>query len=318
MYHQYEKTKWEAHKRGRILYRKWLLFWMICLAAMLWGCGVSGGGDQITKMDERYLAGQESPSPGPERDSSKAGGKMEASEGDAEEHSSQHSRPQDRDVSSKSTKRPVGNDKSDQNKSSSSENRSQRNKSSASNAPSESKDRSAKKNKTKSKKPDSVTPSPDRKKEDQGAPRNENPRDDGKVEEENKDGEGIHCYISIDCTNILSHLADLKESKRDYVPRDGIILKKTKVTVKPGTSAYDVLYQVCRERKIHLEAAYTPMYGTYYVEGIHQLYEFDCGDLSGWNYMINGRQPGRGCSKYQVQEGDVMEWRFTCDRGKDL
>lgn len=295
-----------------------MLAWMFCLAVMLWGCGVSGGGDQITKMDQRYLAGQESPSPGPERDSSKAGGQTEAPEGDAEEHSSQTSRPQDQDVSSKSTKSPAGNDKSHQNTSSSSENQSQRKKSSVSNAPAESKDRSAKKNKTKSKKSNSMTPSPGRKQEDQDTSRKENSGDDGKGEEEKKDGDGIHCFVSIDCKTILSNLSKLKETKRDYVPKDGVILKKTKVTVKAGTSVYDVLYQVCRDRNIHLEAAYTPMYGTYYVEGIHQLYEFDCGDLSGWNYTVNGKQPNRGCSKYQVQEGDVIAWRFTCERGKDL
>lgn len=292
-----------------------MLAWMFCLAVMLWGCGVSGGGDQITKMDERYLAGQESPSPGPERDSSKAGEQTEAPEGDAGEHSSQTSHPQEQDVSSKSTKDPAGNDKSHQNTNSSSENQSRRKKSSASNAPSESKNRSAKKNKTKSKRSDSVTPSPSG---EQDASRKENSGDDGKGEEEKKDGDGIHCFVSIDCKTILSNLSKLKDTKKDYVPKDGVILNKTKVTVKAGTSAYDVLYQVCRDRNIHLEAAYTPMYGTYYVEGIHQLYEFDCGDLSGWNYTVNGKQLNRGCSKYQVQEGDVIAWRFTCERGKDL
>lgn len=322
MYHRFRKNDRGADRKGGRLHGKWMLAWMICLAAMLWGCGVSGGGDQITKMDEKYLAKQESQSPGPETDSSGGGGQTEAPKGEPGGSPSGDSGKPDRDISPKSTKEPAQNpvskDQSNQNSSSPSKNQSQKKKSSASNAKSNSKNPSAKKSKTKSRKSSSTSPSPGMEREDQDASREDHSGDDGKREEEEKDGDGIHCFVSIDCKNILSNLSKLKESKKDYVPKDGVILKKTKVTVKAGTSVYDVLYQVCRERKIHLEAAYTPMYGTYYVEGIHQLYEFDCGDLSGWNYLVNGSQPNRGCSKYQVQEGDVIAWRFTCDRGKDL
>lgn len=329
MNHQFGKSNRRAGKKSGIFYGRWLLAWMICLAMMLWGCGVSGGGDQITKMDERYLAGQEGQSPSPETGSSEAGGQTEGAgggaetpEGEGEGNSPQTGHPQQSfqpggDVSSKSTKGSA--DKAADDKSNQSTSRpSKKNKSRTSNSKSESKKSSAKNNKTISRQSSNVKHSPSIEREDKEPSQEEDFGDKGKREEEKKDGEGIHCFVSIDCENILSHMSKLKESKKDYVPKDGIILKKTKVTVKPGTSAYDVLYQVCRERNIHLEAAYTPMYGTYYVEGIHQLYEFDCGDLSGWNYTVNGRQPGRGCSKYQVQEGDVIAWRFTCDRGKDL
>ena len=60
------------------------------------------------------------------------------------------------------------------------------------------------------------------------------------------------------------------------------------------------------------------MYNSHYIEGINNLYEFDCGELSGWMYSVNGWYPNYGCSRYQVQDGDVIEWHYTCDLGEDL
>ena len=67
-----------------------------------------------------------------------------------------------------------------------------------------------------------------------------------------------------------------------------------------------------------MDANYTPAYKTYYVRGIHQLYELDCGNLSGWTYQVNGIVPNYGCSKYTVKAGDMIAWRYTCDGGKDV
>ena len=52
----------------------------------------------------------------------------------------------------------------------------------------------------------------------------------------------------------------------------------------------------------------TPMYNSAYIEGINNLYEFDCGELSGWMYKVNGWFPNYGCSRYQLKEGDTIEW----------
>ena len=46
--------------------------------------------------------------------------------------------------------------------------------------------------------------------------------------------------------------------------------------------------------------------------------EFDCGALSGWMYKVNGWYPNYGSSRYQLKDGDVVEWRFTCDLGNDV
>ena len=47
-----------------------------------------------------------------------------------------------------------------------------------------------------------------------------------------------------------------------------------------------------------MASRYTPLYKSYYVEGINQLYEFDCGKNSGWMYSVNGEYPNYGASSY--------------------
>jgi len=62
----------------------------------------------------------------------------------------------------------------------------------------------------------------------------------------------------------------------------------------------------------------TPMYNSAYIESINNLYEFDVGELSGWVYEVNGWFPNYGCSRYQLLDGDVVRWLYTCDLGKDV
>lgn len=264
-----------------------VLLQMIFLSLLLSGCGVGGDG-QITKIDEKYL---EQASAAPDR-----------------VHTAESSRQDAVPSGGQGEKNEVVAEKKDSPKKSSAPQR--RKKTSQSSA---SKETAVPKKSSSKTDGDKRT---EKKKEDIST--QDTVPDNAHKDEPKKESLKLDCYISIDCKTILSNMSKLKENKKDFVPKDGIILGRTKVSVKRGSSVYDVLYQVCRDRKIHLEAAYTPMYKTYYVEGIHQLYEFDCGDLSGWNFMVNGVQPNYGCSKYQVQPGDVIAWRFSCERGKDL
>ena len=48
------------------------------------------------------------------------------------------------------------------------------------------------------------------------------------------------------------------------------------------------------------------------------LYEFSCGALSGWMYRVDGEFPNYGCSKYELRDGQVIEWVYTCDLGHDV
>ena len=126
------------------------------------------------------------------------------------------------------------------------------------------------------------------------------------------------CTFSIECSTILNNLKDLDPDKRELVPSNGVILAPTKVTFYEGESVFDVLQRVCKENGIHLESSWTPIYNSAYIEGIHNLYEFDCGELSGWMYRVNGWYPNYGCSRYQLVDGEKVEFRYTCDLGKDV
>ena len=128
----------------------------------------------------------------------------------------------------------------------------------------------------------------------------------------------LTCTIAIDCKTILDNWDDLNKKKEAYVPKDGWILKKQTVEFEEGETVFDVLKRVLKENKIQMESSYTPMYGSYYVEGINQLYEFDCGKNSGWMYRVNGWYPNYGCSSYTLESGDEIEWRYTCNLGSDV
>ncbi len=131
-------------------------------------------------------------------------------------------------------------------------------------------------------------------------------------------GKSYTCTFSIECSTILNNLDQLDPDKLEMVPSNGIILAKTTVTFYEGESVFDVLQRVCKQKGIHLESSWTPIYNSAYIEGIHNLYEFDCGSLSGWMYRVNGWYPNYGSSRYQLKDGDVVEWRFTCDLGNDI
>lgn len=76
------------------------------------------------------------------------------------------------------------------------------------------------------------------------------------------------------------------------------------------------LFQQQKKNKIQID--YDSSNETVYVKGINGLYEFDCGELSGWMYKVNGETPNVGCSGYKLKDGDVIEWVYTANIGKDL
>lgn len=128
----------------------------------------------------------------------------------------------------------------------------------------------------------------------------------------------LKCTFSISCATVLDNMDILDKSKKDIIPDDGWILKPVTVTFNEGESVFDVLKQVCKDNKVQLEFSFTPIYNSAYIEGINNLYEFDCGSLSGWMYEVNGWFPNYGCSRYEVKNGDVIEWQYTCDLGGDI
>ena len=128
----------------------------------------------------------------------------------------------------------------------------------------------------------------------------------------------LTCTLSVRCDTILQNIGWLDSEKVDIVPKDGVIFAEKTVTFYEGESVFNLLMREMKRNKIHMEFENTPIYNSAYIEGIANLYEFDCGELSGWMYKVNGWFPNYGCSRYQLKAGDKVEWVYTCDLGIDV
>lgn len=138
------------------------------------------------------------------------------------------------------------------------------------------------------------------------------------IDDIREDSETI--YLTIRCDTILDNWNDLDPALKyeKYVPSDGVILMRTEYVLRKGDTVYDVLDRAIRHNQIQMECIYSQNYGSIYVQGINHLYEFSCGELSGWMYMVNGEFSNYGCSKYELKDGDEIVWCYTCDLGRDV
>ena len=110
--------------------------------------------------------------------------------------------------------------------------------------------------------------------------------------------QSITVTISISC-----------EKAREYgkdVPESGYFLAPSKFTAKKGATVFDVLEAAAKENGITL---------TYqskaYIQAINGLAEKDCGGGSGWTYKVNGTKPNKSAAKYELADGDIIEWYYV-------
>ena len=148
-----------------------------------------------------------------------------------------------------------------------------------------------------------------------GVPGRPNPVDpeDQVVNENNQLTATLSISVAVLVDNDL-----LDSAKRPLVPSDGWIMRPRTVTFSEGESVFDVLQRETRNSGIHMEFNFVPVFNSAYIRGIHNLYEFDAGPLSGWVYKVNGWGPNFGSSRYILEQGDVIEWHFTVDLGRDV
>lgn len=118
-----------------------------------------------------------------------------------------------------------------------------------------------------------------------------------------------YCTLSVKCNNPEL----IPEEKKEFIPENGIIYYNEKAVFSDGETVFDVLLREMKDNHIHLEHEYTPAFNSYYVKGISNLYEFDCGDLSGWRYKVNNKIPSYGCSEYKIKDKDIIEWIYYCE-----
>lgn len=130
--------------------------------------------------------------------------------------------------------------------------------------------------------------------------------------------EAPSCTLTVRCDTVLKNIENLAPDKVQLIPEDGIILPETEIEFLDGDTVFDVLKNELKNRGIHLEFNQVSVYDSAYIEGIGNLYEFDCGSLSGWIYRVNGKVPSMGCSLYKIENGDKIEFLYTCNMGRDL
>ncbi|NOV04323.1 DUF4430 domain-containing protein [Paenibacillus sp. LMG 31457] len=111
-----------------------------------------------------------------------------------------------------------------------------------------------------------------------------------------------HATISVDKRTI---------NKRDVIPA-------TSVELQSGDTAWSLLKRVLDSRGISYKYEWSEKYDSVYVQSIAGDGEFDHGSGSGWMYNVNGDYPDFGATKYTLQDGDSLQWRYTTNLGEDL
>lgn len=120
--------------------------------------------------------------------------------------------------------------------------------------------------------------------------------------------------LSIRCDTIVG------KTDSEYVPADGVILDSAEFSISEGDTVFDVLTDAAKTYGIQVEnsGGAGNAHGNVYISGINYLYELEYGDLSGWIYHVNGVSPSVNCGEYVLNDGDVIDWLYTCELGYDL
>ena len=160
---------------------------------------------------------------------------------------------------------------------------------------------------------ETVTPIP-KKQEQATAP----PTSEPQAKKQDETDSRLICTLSVKCYTILNNMSKLRPEKTGLIPSDGVVFSETEVEFYEGESVINVLTREMKKNKIHLEFVNVPLYNSAYIEGIANIYERDCGELSGWMYRVNGSFPGYGASQCKLKKGDRIEWLYTCDLGTDI
>jgi hypothetical protein len=91
----------------------------------------------------------------------------------------------------------------------------------------------------------------------------------------------------------------------------GVILNKAKIVFKEDDTVLDILLKAAEAN--HFDVEYRGSGAMAYIEGIDNLYEFDYGPRSGWNFKLNGTVLNKSSDTIKVKKDDVIEWVYSED-----
>lgn len=131
-------------------------------------------------------------------------------------------------------------------------------------------------------------------------------------------GGSLHVTVSADCSAALKNMDGIVTdiNPAEVIPADGAVISECEVSLPEGASAFDALAAAAREQRVRVDSSGS-IYGTY-VRSIGYICEFGFGELSGWMYLVNGEFPDVSAAAYSLGEGDIVEFVYTCDLGKDI
>jgi len=70
----------------------------------------------------------------------------------------------------------------------------------------------------------------------------------------------------------------------------------------------DLLFECAEKNNLTIKRDYWKGYDSYFVEAINNIENGN--DDKYWQYYINGKFADIGCSKYILNNNDIVEWRF--------
>jgi len=149
------------------------------------------------------------------------------------------------------------------------------------------------------------------------------------AEKKNVSGERIitrpYCLVTVEQTpgNGGGGGGDITPPSKEYITlsvdkktiNKGYVILPTQVELQPGDTVWSVLKRELDARNISYEYKW---YDGVYVQSIDGDGEFDYGPLSGWVCKVNGEFLNYSASIYVLEDGDVVEWVYTRDLGKDV
>lgn len=124
--------------------------------------------------------------------------------------------------------------------------------------------------------------------------------------------------LTVSCAELLDNeLVPDRLKTAGVIPSDGMIIPESTRAIADGDTAFSVLRAALGESRVLLDYSDISERSVY-VRGINNIYEYDCGDLSGWMYSVNGIFPTISSSEYVLHDGDEVVWQYTCDLGRDV
>ena len=119
--------------------------------------------------------------------------------------------------------------------------------------------------------------------------------------------------VSISCATILNNKDACDAEVWSKVPGDGVILSSAEVSISNGETVYDALRKACEGRNIAFDA---DSYG--FIHSIAGISESAVGPESGWTFTVNGKFEEGGAKDVLLENGDTVEWLYTCNFGADV